>query len=146
MNSYDFPVARTVTQTNVYFVLVDNAPYSHASNVNTSECTRFFLKGVLFFNWASGLVDFFMNWVSNIALLKTYNHYHTEIPFIFTIIESMSRPRSIYITSMWCIFLFHLHFLMINRIIPWIQTHLLFCLFLEYALLFLEDNADEECE
>ena len=35
---------------------------------------------------------------------------------------------------------------MINRIIPQIQTHLFVCFFLEYTLLFLDDNVDEECE
>ena len=35
---------------------------------------------------------------------------------------------------------------MINHVISWIQTHLLFCFFLEYVLLFLDDNMDEEYE
>ena len=31
--------------------------------------------------------------------------------------------------------------------VPYLMnTHLVFCLFLEYVLLFLEDNVDEECE
>ena len=37
-------------------------------------------------------------------------------------------------------------FIMINCIISWIQAHMFFCLFLEYVLLFLDDNLVEECE
>ena len=37
-------------------------------------------------------------------------------------------------------FIFIFIFIMVNRVIPWIQTHLLFFLFLEYILLFLDDN------
>ena len=43
-------------------------------------------------------------------------------------------------------FIFIFIFIMINRIIPQIQTHLFVCFFLEYTLLFLDDNVDEECE
>ena len=35
---------------------------------------------------------------------------------------------------------------MINRIISWIETHLLFSLCFRTCLLFLDDNVDEECE
>ena len=43
-------------------------------------------------------------------------------------------------------FFFVFIFIMMNCIISWIQTHLLFCLFLEYVLLFSDNNVDEECE
>ena len=43
-------------------------------------------------------------------------------------------------------FFFIFIFIMINRIISKIQTHLFFCLFLEYVLLFLDGNMNEECE
>ena len=42
-------------------------------------------------------------------------------------------------------FSFNFIFIMINGVIPWIQTYSFFCLFLEYVLLFLDDNVDEEC-
>ena len=72
----------------------------------------FFYKQPFFFNSASVLLNFYMNWATNVTylLLNTYNHYHTEARFIITIFVSMSRPRSIYVVSMWSIFLFHLHF------------------------------------
>ena len=90
-----------------------------------------------------------MNWASDFAyvMLDTYKHHHTESHFIFTIFVSMSRHRSIYVVSMWSFFSFFIFiFIMINRIIPQIQTHLFVCFFLEYTLLFLDDNVDEECE
>ena len=41
-------------------------------------------------------------------------------------------------------FVFIFIFIMINRIILWKQTHLLFCFLFEYVPLFLDDNVDEE--
>ena len=35
---------------------------------------------------------------------------------------------------------------MINHVISWKETHLLFSLFLKYVLLFFDDTMDEECE
>ena len=72
----------------------------------------FFISNPFFFNWASALFNFFMNWASNVAyvLFNTFNHCHTEALFTFTIFVPMSRPRSVYIVSMWSIFHFHLHF------------------------------------
>ena len=75
-----------------------------------------------------------MNWASNVdrMLLRTYKHYHAETFFIFTgfaLFVSMSRPRSYYVVFMWSIFIFTFIFNMINRMISWIKTHLLFCLF-----------------
>ena len=42
--------------------------------------------------------------------------------------------------------IFSLIFIVINPIAPLKQTHLLFVHFLEYLLLFLDDNVDEESE
>ena len=58
----------------------------------------------------------------------------------------MSRPTSVYVVSIWSFFIFIFIFITINCIISLIQTHLFFCLFLEYVLLFLDDNVDEEYE
>ena len=49
----------------------------------------------------------------------------------------MSRPKPIYVISMRSIFHFHLHFYRYTSS---------FAYFIEYALLFLDDNMDEECE
>ena len=55
---------------------------------------------------------------------------------IFTIFLSMFRSRSIYISYLCDLyFIFILIFIMVNRIILWIQTHLLFCLFLMAILM-----------
>ena len=49
----------------------------------------------------------------------------------------MSRHRPICVLPMWSIFHFHLHFYRHNPS---------FAYFLEYVLLFLDDNVDEERE
>ena len=43
------------------------------------------------------------------------------------------------------LFIFIFIFIMINRIFSWIQTQLVFYLFIDYVLLFL-NNVDAECE
>ena len=58
----------------------------------------------------------------------------------------MSRSRSNYIVFMWSFFIFIFFFIMINCIISWIQTHLFFCLHLEYVSLLLDGNVYEERE
>ena len=44
------------------------------------------------------------------------------------------------------IFIFVFILIMINCIISWMQTCLFFCFFLEYVLLLLDDNVDEQCQ
>ena len=67
----------------------------------------------LFFNSTSVLLNFFMNWASNVAwvLLNTYGHRYTDIGFIFGIFVSIPKPRSIYVVFLWFIFslIFHCH-------------------------------------
>ena len=62
-------------------------------------------------------------------LHNTYKHHHTETLFIFSIFESMSRPRSIYVVSMWSFFHFHSFFILFfsNHIISLKQIHSIFC-------------------
>ena len=59
-------------------------------------------KNNAFFNSASVLLNFFINWASNVAqvLLNTYNNHYTETHFIFSIFVFMSRPMSIYAVCM----------------------------------------------
>ena len=94
---------------------------------------------MLFLNSPSVLLNFFLNCASNVSyvLLNTYKHHHRETLFLFTKFVFMSRPRSIYIVSVWFIFIFIFIFIMINRIISWIQTHshLFFCLFFRICLI-----------
>ena len=67
---------------------------------------------------------------------NTHKH-HNETLLIFTIFMSMSRRRPIYVLPMYSVFHFHLHFY---------GNTSSFAYFLEYVLLFLDDNMDEECE
>ena len=56
---------------------------------------------------------------------------------VFTIFVSISKRRSISVLSMWSIFHFHLHF----------HRHTSsFAYFLEYVLLFLDENVNEKCQ
>ena len=61
----------------------------------------------------------------------------------------MSRHRAIYVFYLHDLFvIFIFIFIMINGIIPSIQTHLLLCLFFRFAYfpIILNDHVDEECE
>ena len=108
----------------------------------------FLYKQCFLFNLASVLLNFFLNWASNVAqvLLNIYKYHHNETLYIFTIIVFISRPRSIYVYLCDLLSISIFIFIMINCIISWIQKHLFFCLFFEYVLSFLGDNVDEECE
>ena len=77
--------------------------------------------------------------------VNIYKHHHTETIFVFTIVASMSRLRSIYVVSMLS-FIYNFIFITINRIISRVQTRLIFGNLLEYVLLFLHDKVYEERE
>ena len=74
-------------------------------------CTLYFINDT-FFKSGSVLFIFFINWALNVVykLLSTYQNYHNETLFIFTILVSLSRPRSLYVISVWSFFLFLFHF------------------------------------
>ena len=113
---------------------------------NPVKCLRWsvFRKYTLFFKSASVLLNFLINWASSVAYEHHHTeHHHTEALLIFTIFVSMSWSRSIYVLSMWSFFIFILIFIIINCIIPWIQTC---AYFLEYVPLFLDNNVVAECE
>ena len=58
---------------------------------------------------------------------------------------SMSRPRSVsYLCDLF--FTFSLIFIVVNHITSLKQMHLFFLHFLEYLLIFVENNVDEESE
>ena len=63
---------------------------------------------------------------------------------ICSIFVSMCRPRSAYAESLCFVFHFQPYFHRMNHITSWKQTRLLFVHFLEYLLLFLEDNVDKK--
>ena len=86
------------------------------------------------------------SWIELQMFLRCCLMHKTRL-FIFTIFGPVSRPRSTYVVSMWSYFhFFAFIFIMINRTVSWIQTHLFYCLLLEYVLLFLDDDMDDECE
>ena len=60
--------------------------------------------------------------------------------YLLYLCPCLSSPRSIYVVSIWSIFYFHLHF---HHDLSFKLTNFIF---LEYVLLFLDDNEDEECE
>ena len=106
-----------------------------------------FLHETLFFNSASVLLNFFMNWAPDVAwvLLIAHNHHHTVTSYICYIVL-MSSPSFIYVVSMWSIFfIFRLVFIMIDQLIPLKQTHLLSAHVPQYFILVL-DNINEESE
>ena len=59
-------------------------------------------KQRIFFISSSELLNFFMNWASNVAyvLLNTYKHYHSETRLISTLFVLMSKPNSYIYTGM----------------------------------------------
>ena len=83
-----------------------------------------------FFKSASVLLNVFMNGTLDVAsvLLNTCNHHYTETHFILSIFVSMSRPRSIYVVSIWSIFHFQHNFITINYITS-IKHVLVLCTF-----------------
>ena len=103
------------------------------------------MKYTLFFNSASVLLNFFMNWASTFAwvLLNTYNNIILR-HFTFGIFLTMSRSGSVMSYLCDLFFIFSLIFIVIYHIILFKQMYLFFGHFLEYLLLFLYDNLDEE--
>ena len=67
-----------------------------------------------------------------------------ETYVIFSIFVSILTPRSIYVILRDLFFIFSLIFFDINHIFSFKQTYLFFAHFLEYLLLSLDDNVDEE--
>ena len=88
-------------------------------------------------------------WIELQVLLRCcliHNHHFTDTHFIFSILVSMSMPGPAYVVSMWSILIFSLIFIVINHITSLKQMDLFFVHFLEYLLLFLDDNVNEENE
>ena len=82
------------------------------SGRHSSESDLYLFRLQRFFSTQLRCFIFFMNWASNVAyvLPNTFKHYETETLFMFTIFVPRSRPRSIYVVSMWSNFQFLLHF------------------------------------
>ena len=76
------------------------------------------------FNSASVLLNFFM-------LLNIYNHHDIETHFIFDIFM-------LYLCDLFCV--------VINHTTSFEQTHMVFVHYLEYLLLFVDNNVGEKSE
>ena len=94
-------------------------------------------------------------------ILGTYNRHYTETQFIFSIFVYMSTLRSIYIylfisvyiylglrlfMSYWfdLFIIFNFTFIVMNHTTTLTQTYFFFVHFLDYLLLILDDDMDEE--
>ena len=94
------------------------------------------------------LLNFSKNSASDVVyvLLIAHNHHHTETNLTFNIFVSMSWPSSIYVVLCDPFFIFSLIFIIINYIISSKQAQLFLAHFLEYLMLVLDGNMDEESE
>ena len=104
----------------------------------------FFISNA-FFNWASALRTFFMNWAS--ILLSLIHHLTITVltNILYLVYLSKCLDLGLFVSYLCNLFfIFSLIFISINNISPLKQTYLLFVYFLEYLLLFLDDNMDEE--
>ena len=111
-----------------------------------------FFTSNAFVNSASVLLNSFVNWASNVAwvLLNTYKHHYNETfcTYLYLCQHIDIGLTMSYWYDLFLIFIFILIFILIIVIckISQIQMHLFFCLFLEYLLLFWDDNVNKECE
>ena len=116
-------------------------------HVKILTATRFFLLAILFFNRASVLLNFFLNWSSNVAyvLLITYKHHYTERHISYLVYFGPCLGLGLFMSHIGDLFfIFSLIFIVISSITSWKQTHLFYAHFLDYLLLLLDDNVDEE--
>ena len=77
--------------------------------------------------------------------VNTYKHHHTEVFFIFSLCETMSRRRSIYDVSVWSVFLFYFDHNYLDHLIK-IDTLVFLQICSKYALLFLEIKRKQKRE
>ena len=110
------------------------------SSVGGTLYTRFFISNP-FFNPNSVLLNFFMNWASNIAyrccLIHTTIITKRHILYLVYLCPCLGLSMS-YLCDLFFIFI------AINHIN--LKTYLFFVHFSEYLVLFLDDNVDKESE
>lgn len=104
---------------------------------------RIFYKKLLFFKSATVLLKSSLNLLQsqNLVLLRKCKYHHNETLFICSIFASMSRPRSVFIASMWSISHIHEHFRHQLYNLMNTDTLVFFYYFLEYVPLFQADLA-----
>ena len=127
---------------------VDNRSIRATFSKKRKTIYTLFLEAALFFNSASVLLNFIMNWASKIAscylihitiITLSYNLYLVYLCPCLGLSLFMSYLCDLF-------FIFSLRFIVINHITSFKQTYLFFVYFLEYFLLLLDDNVDEESE
>ena len=124
----------------------DNMHHDQKLNKWIEEYTLFFISNA-FFNWASALLTFFMNWAS--ILLSLIHHLTITVltNILYLVYLSKCLDLGLFVSYLCNLFfIFSLIVISINNISPLKQTYLLFVYFLEYLLLFLDDNMDEELD
>ena len=105
-----------------------------------------FYKQRVFFNSAPVLLNFFMNWASNVAWMYAYNHHYTETHLHLVYLCPCLR-LGLFVSYLCALFfIFSLIFSLINHITLLKQTHLFLVHFLEFLLIFLDNKVDEESE
>ena len=122
----------------------DNMHHDQKLNKWIEEYTLFFISNA-FFNWASALLTFFMNRAS--ILLSLIHHLTITVltNILYLVYLSKCLDLGLFVSYLCNLFfIFSLIVISINNISPLKQTYLLFVYFLEYLLLFLDDNMDEE--
>ena len=116
----------------------------------TWKCiTRFFIGNAFFLNQSQCCITF--SW-TELQMLLTRCLIHTSIMilryFLYLLYLCPCLGLGLfmsYLCDLFFVFIFI--FTMINRVISWVKTRLLFFLLsLEHVLLFLDDNMNEECE
>ena len=70
-------------------------------------------------------------------LLNSYKHHHVYTVIMLTIFLLMSRPRSIYVLSVYVIYFSY------SSSFKKYKISCYFAYFLEYVILFLDDNVNE---
>ena len=116
--------------------------FSYIKHVHSSvSCLHAFFISNTCFQLSLSVAQFFdeLSFKCCLGVLNKYKHHHNETVLIFTTFVSMSLDLGLfmsYLCDLFFIFIFI--FIMINPIISCIQTHLVFCFFLEYVLLLLD--------
>ena len=88
---------------------------------------KFFYKQCFFFNSASMLLNFLMNWALLLKCCLIHISIIIHVLYLLHLCPCLDlRLFLSYLSNLFFIFIFI--FIMINRIASWIQTHLFFCL------------------
>ena len=102
---------------------------------------------LLLYNLHDCTFNFFMNWASNVAyvLLSTDKHHYTESHISYLVYFGPCLGLGLFMSHIGDLFfIFNLIFIAINSITSLKQMYLFHAHFLDYLLLFLDENLNEE--